>query len=117
MSIRLAAAVAGCLVLAAAPAFALDAKVEDALKTFTAIGNDAGRLKTYCEMTASMASSETDTDKSKSQDVDAKIESLMKALGPDFGAAMDLEDKLASDSPELKAYSDAVDALDAKCPK
>jgi len=118
MSSRLfAAALAGCLAVAASPAFALDAKIESAMKTFTGIAGDPAKLKTYCDMTALMASSENQTDTSKANDVDAKVDAFMKALGPDFSAAMDLEDSLQADSPELKAYSDAVDALDAKCPK
>lgn len=64
-------------------AFAADPKVESALKTFKAVAADAAKLKTFCEMTKAMDAA---GEKPSAED-NARIESLMKALGPDFEAA------------------------------
>ena len=108
---------AGWLVLAATPTLAADPKVDAAVKTFSGIGADPAKLKTYCELTAVMASSESGGDAAKSSETDKKIEDLMASLGPDFQAATDLEQDLQPDTPDGKTFGDAVDGLDAKCAK
>jgi hypothetical protein len=117
MNVRLIAAIAGYLIVGAGSAYAADPKLDAALKTFSAVAADPAKFQTYCQMTAAMASTENATDQTQTQDVDQKIEGFIKILGPDFSAAMDLEENLDPNSADGKTYSNAVDGLDAKCPK
>jgi len=110
-------AIAICLAFAASPALAADAKLDAAIKTFTDTGNDPKLLGDYCQMTALLASAESDSDTSKADDIDAKVKTLLEALGPDFAKAIDLDGQLTPDSADAKAYRAAIDGLDAKCPK
>jgi hypothetical protein len=41
--------------LFAVPVLAANAAVDSAVKTFDAVGNDAAKLKTYCEMSKVMS--------------------------------------------------------------
>jgi len=117
MNFRIIATIAGGILLSAGAAHAADPKLEAALKSFTSVGADAEKLKTYCLMTAAMASTENATDQTQNQEIDQKIDDYIKALGQDFSDAMNLEESLDPNSADGKAYNDAVNALDAKCTK
>ena len=103
------ACVAICL--AAAPAFAADPKVDAAVKTFKAVASDAAKVKTFCAMTKAM----DDAGEKPTPASEAKIEGLMKQIGPDFVAAWGAGDNLPEDSPDAKAWDAALDELQGKC--
>jgi hypothetical protein len=91
---------------------AADPKVEAALKTFKAIGADAGKLKTFCAMTKAM----DDAGEKSTPEDDAKIDGLMKALGPDFEVAWGAVEGPDDKNPDVKLFYDGLDDLVAKCP-
>lgn len=99
--------------LAAGTVAAADPKVEQAVKTFEAVGNDATKLKAFCDMSKTME--EVGDDEKKAEAADAKIDGYMKTLGPDFESAWSAGDNLKDDSPDLKTLDDALDKLQAKC--
>jgi hypothetical protein len=99
------------LCLLAPAAFAASPKIEAALKTFKAVAADAGKLKTFCEMTKAMDAA---GDK-PSAAADAKVEGYMKQLGADFETAWNAADGLDDNSADGKAYNSALDDLAAKC--
>lgn len=97
--------------LVASPALAADPKVETAIKTFKSVSADVSKLKTFCEMSKVMAQAGEKEDKV----ADAKIDGLMKQLGPDFEKAWAAGDGLAETSADGKAFNTAMDDLMAKC--
>lgn len=99
--------------LLAAPAFAAAPKIDAAVKTFKALSADQGKMKTFCEMSKVMAAAGEKEDKA----ADAKIDGLMKQLGPDFEKAWAAGDDLTETSPDAKVYQTAMDDLMNKCPK
>jgi hypothetical protein len=105
------AAVVACLgaysVLAASP------KVASAVKTFKAIGSDAGKVKTFCEMVQTMDASGEKDDPA----AEAKITGLMKQLGPDFETAWNAGEGLDDSTDDGKAFNAAMDDLAEKCPQ
>ena len=104
------AAAAACLgvyaVMAASP------KIEAALKTFKAVAADPGKLKTFCEMDSAMEAASEKKDKAAA----AKVDGLMKQLGPDFQAAWTAGNDLDEKSADGKAYAKGIDMLVEKCP-
>lgn len=106
-----AAALCGLL---ASPLMAASAAVESAVKTFEAVGSDAAKLKTYCEMTKLMSSPDVE-DESKADELDSKMEAFMNALGADFQTAFEAGADLDPESGDGKVYDAALDKLDAKC--
>ena len=103
------AAVAACL--AAAPAFAASPKIDAAVKTFKAVSADPAKLKTFCDMSKAMDAA---GDK-PSTAADAKINGFMQQLGADFETAWAVADGLNENSPDGKAYNNALDDLAGKC--
>jgi hypothetical protein len=104
------AAAVACLgvgaVLAASP------KIEAALKTFKGVAADPGKLKTFCEMDSAMEAASEKGDKAAG----AKVEALMKQLGPDFLAAWNAGNDIDEKSADGKAYAKGIDTLIEKCP-
>ncbi len=96
------------------PALAANASVESAVKTFEAVGADAAKLKTYCEMSKLMSTGD-DADESKAEALDKQMQGYMKQLGDDFESAFEAGADLDPDSDDGKAYDAALDGLDAKC--
>jgi hypothetical protein len=94
-------------------ALAASPKIESAVKTFKAVAADPGKLKTFCEMTRTMDSIGDKEDAA----AEAKIDGLMKQLGPDFDAAWNAADDLDDNSEDGKAYNTAMDDLAGKCPQ
>jgi hypothetical protein len=109
MSRVLAACVAVCL--AASPVLAASPKIESAVKVFKAVAADAGKLKTYCDMTKVMDAAGEKEDAA----ADAKIAAFMKQLGPDFETAWGAAEGLDENSADGKVYNAAVDDLSGKC--
>lgn len=105
------AAVLACT--ASGLASAADPGVEKAVKTFEAVGNDATKLKAFCDMSKTME--EASADEKKADAADAKIQAFMTTLGPDFKEAWTAGDNLKDDSPDLKTLDDSLDKLQSKC--
>ncbi len=96
---------------ASSPVFAASPKVDSAIKLFKAMAGDNARMKTFCEMTKVMSQAGEKEDKA----ADAKIDALMKQLGPDFEKAWAAGDDIAENSPDAKDYHGAMDDLMKKC--
>lgn len=110
---KLLAACAFCG-LFAGPVLAANAAVDTAVKTFDAVGNDAAKLKVYCEMSKVMSSADAEDD-SKAEELDKKMDGFMKDLGPEFQSAFEAGADLDPESADGKTYDAAMDKLDEKC--
>ena len=106
----LAACAALCLI--AHPALAADPKIDSAVKTFKAVAADAGKLKTFCDMSQAIDAG-GDNPNAAAQ---AKVDGLMKQLGPDFAAAWKVGETMDENSADGKVWSAALDDLSGKCP-
>lgn len=100
--------------LFAAPVLAANAAVDTAVKTFDAVGNDAAKLKTYCELSKVMSSADTE-DESKDEEISKQMDGFMKTLGPEFQTAFDVGADLDPSSEDGKKYDEAMNKLDDKC--
>lgn len=101
--------------LLASPALA-DAKVDAALKAFSAVENDPAKIKVYCEMSKAMNSAaEDEKDEAKAAALDKKLGDYMTQLGSDFQKAWDTGADVDPESADGKKMSDALDKLEAKC--
>jgi hypothetical protein len=98
-----------CLI--AFPAAAADPKVESAAKVFQSMSADPAKVKTFCEMTKAMDSAGEKVDPA----ADAKIQSYMKQLGPDFQTAWDAGSDVDENSADGKIYNAALETLTNKC--
>lgn len=99
------------VLVAASPALAASPKIDAAVKTFGAVAADAGKLKTFCDMTKAMdAAGEKEDPK-----IDAQIDGYMKQLGKDFETAWNAAEGLDDNSADGKAYNAAIDNLATKC--
>jgi hypothetical protein len=108
-------ALAACVVLGLgfSPALAADPKIDAAVKVFKSVGGDAGKLKTFCTMLkAEDAAADPPTPAQLTQ-----IDGYKKQLGPDFAAAYDLGANLDDNTPDGKAWGEAIDELAGKCPE
>jgi hypothetical protein len=109
MSRVLIACVAACLVVS--PALAANPKVEAAAKVFKDVAADAGKLKTFCDMSKAMEQA----GEKENPALDAKIAAYMKQLGADFETAWNTADGLDENSADGKVYNAALDDLSGKC--
>jgi hypothetical protein len=90
---------------------AADAKVDSAIKVFKQTEVDAGKIKTYCEMTKTMDAAGDNEDAA----TDAKIDDYLQQLGPDFTTAWNTGQEMDENSPDAKAFGAALDELGSKC--
>lgn len=111
---KILAAIAFCGFFVA-PALAVNASVESAVKTFDTVAADADKLKTYCQINEVMSTASDDDDDAKSEAMDKQVEALMKQLGPEFETAFEAGADLDPESEDGKAYVAAIDKLDGKC--
>lgn len=110
----IAAAVFCCL--AGIPALAANAKVEAAVKAFSAVEGDKGKLDTYCKMSKSMSSGGSgELTEQQEEAMGKEMEGYMKALGSEFETAWEAGGDLEPESEDGKAYDAALEKLDAKC--
>ena len=100
-----AAAVGAGAVSAASP------QVDLAIKAVQAVGNDAAKLKLFCEFHKLLQS----TGEKEDEAVQKQIEDLVTKIGPDFSAAWDIADELDENSDDGQEFYDAVDTLAEKC--
>lgn len=109
----LAAATVGALL--ALPAGAASRQVQDAIKTFEQVAGDPAKLKTFCELDATMASAADEQDESKEEALEKQVEGYVKSLGADFEKALELGSDLDPESEDEKTYEDALDKLVEQC--
>lgn len=114
---KFSAVIAMCGLLVASPAFAISESIETAIKTFETVGDDADKLKVYCDLSKLMSMDEDVEDEAKAEELDKKMQGYMEQLGPDFEAAFEAGADLDPDSDDGKAYDGALDELDTKCGK
>jgi hypothetical protein len=103
--------VSAAVSLTAMTALAADSKVDSAVATFKAVENDAGKLKIFCEMSATMDKAGENPDAA----ADAKIDGYMKELGPDFATAWNAGEGVDESSADGKKLDAALDELGNKC--
>ena len=99
--------VSAAVSLTAMTALAADSKVDSAVATFKAVENDAGKLKIFCEMSATMDKAGENPDAA----TDAKIDGYMKELGPDFATAWNAGEGVDESSADGKKLDAALDEL------
>jgi hypothetical protein len=99
------------LALIASPALAADPKADSAVRTFKAVGADAGKMKIFCDMSKAMEAAGDKEDVA----TEARLASYAKQIGPDFEAAWKLADELDENSADGKAVQAALDELEGKC--
>jgi hypothetical protein len=97
--------------LAITPAICANAQVESAKKTFQSISADPAKTKKYCEMAKVMEDAGDQADEA----TEAKIQTLIKDLGPDFESAWNTGGELDENSEDAKVYNAALDELSNKC--
>jgi hypothetical protein len=97
--------------LGACPCFAANPKIEEVVKTLKAVGADAGKLKTFCEMSKAMDAMGDKQDAAG----EAKIQGYVKQLGTDFETAWIASADVDAETPDGKAISGALDDLTGKC--
>jgi hypothetical protein len=97
----------------AAPAYAVDAKVQSAIKVFEQTAADTGKMKTYCAMSKLMA--DVGDDEKKAEAAEKQLDGYLKELGADFEQAWSVGDGLDENSDDGKALNEALDKLDEKC--
>src|SRR5262245_25720618 len=85
--------------------------VDLAIKTIESVGNDAAKLKLFCNLNKVLQDSGDKDDPA----IQKQIDDLVAQLGADFSAAWDIGDELDENSPDGKEFYGAVDALAAKC--
>ena len=100
------------LLLISTPTIAASPKVEDAVKVLQAVGTDANKLKTFCEL---MDVDEKLGDK-EDPVLEAQMDKLLDQLGADFKVAWDVIEDTDERSPDGRALNAALDQLEDKCP-
>ena len=99
--------------LAASSAYAADAKVDTAVKTFDQVAASPDKLKAYCALAKKME--EVGEDDKKAEAASAEIDGYFTTLGDDFDSAWSLGEDTKEGSPESKQLEDSLQKLDAKC--
>lgn len=97
--------------LGSCPCFAASPKIEGMVNTFKAVSADAGKLKTFCEMTKVMDAMGDKQDAA----AEAKIQAYIKQLGSDFETAWNATNDIDAETPDGKEVNAALDDLSGKC--
>jgi hypothetical protein len=105
------ASAALCLVATAVVA-AVNPTTDEAISTFKSVAQNPDKMKLYCEMSAVMDKAGDDPDDA----TQAKIDSYVQKLGPDFQSAWDAGDNVDENSPDGERLDAALDQLTNKCP-
>lgn len=100
------------IALAASPAVAA-ADAASITKSIEAAAADPVKTKAYCDMAAKFE--EIGDDEKKAEAAGDEIDGFFKTLGADFEAAWDAGQNADENSPESKAFDEAMTKLDAKC--
>lgn len=97
-----------------------EADISKAITNISALGKDAAKLKSYCEMLELGAKADEaleKNDEKKAEEFGKKAEGIADTLGDDFNDAMGVVSQVDPDAKESEALFKAVDALDAACAK
>jgi len=98
-----------------APALAAGLSAEAITKAVDAAGADKAKLTAYCTMAKRIE--EIGDDEKKAEAAGEEIDGYFKTLGADFEAAWTAGQEAADNSAEAKAFDDALNKLEEKCPK
>jgi hypothetical protein len=100
------------LFLVTTPALAASPQAEAAVKVFQAVGTDANRLKTFCEI----MKIDEKMDEKETPALIAQMDKLLDQLGADFKAAWNAAEDSDDKSPDGKVLDAALNQLEDKCP-
>ena len=84
-------------------------------KAIEDVSSDANKLQAYCAMAAKM--DEIGDDDKAAEAAGDEIDGYFKTLGADFEAAWSGAQEAPEDSPQAKAFEDAMTKLEEKCQK
>lgn len=84
-------------------------------KAIEDVSSDANKLQAYCAMAAKM--DEIGDDDKAAEAAGDEIDGYFKTLGADFEAAWSGAQEAPEDSPQAKAFEDAMTKLEEKCKK
>jgi hypothetical protein len=85
--------------------------IDEAVKIIQSVGNDAEKLKQFCELNKLLDSVGEKEDPA----TEKQIEDAVEKLGDDFAAAWEVGEKTDEKSADGKMFYDAVGALTEKC--
>ncbi|HEX5999959.1 MAG TPA: hypothetical protein VFZ16_11290 [Hyphomicrobiaceae bacterium] len=85
--------------------------VDEAVQIVGATGDDAAKVKLYCELNKLVQAAGDKEDEATEKQIEAAVEKL----GGEFAAAWEVGEKLDDKSADAKKYYDALDALGEKC--
>lgn len=104
--------VALALVLAG-PAGAAELTPEAITSAISSVAADPAKTTAYCAMSKKME--EVGDDEKKAEAAGDEIDGYFKTLGADFEAAWNGAQEASEDSPQSKAFEEAMTKLDDKC--
>ncbi len=107
---RISYAAAALMVMSSA-AFAAEMSAEAITKAVDGVSNDPAKVTAYCAMAKKL--DEISDDEKAAEVANAEI----KTLGADFEAAWASAQESPEDSPQGKAFDEAMSKLDDKCDK
>lgn len=103
--------IVGCCLAVTPAQAAVDAAT--ITKSIDAATADPAKAKAYCDLAAKF--DEIGDDEKKAEAAGDQIDGYFKILGADFEAAWDAGQNATEESPEGKAFDDAMTKLDATC--
>ena len=92
--------------------------VTDAQKLVQTIGSDPAKLKVYCDMgklQEQVEQAQQKKDNKALEAINAKAESLVQQMGPEYVKMMEGLDEVDPNSDEGKRFAAVFDALDKQC--
>lgn len=101
--------------IAMSSAAAAEMSAADVTKAVEGVSNDPAKVAAYCAMAKKM--DEIGDDEKAAEAAGEEIDGYFKTLGADFEAAWAAAQESAEDSPQGKAFEDAMNKLDDKCDK
>ncbi len=97
-----------------------EAQITQAIASITALGKDAAKQKSYCEMLDLGAQADEaleKNDEKKAEELGKKAEAIADTLGDDFNTAMGVVSQVNPEEKSSEALFKVVDDLDASCTK
>lgn len=107
--------VAAALIAMSSAAFAAEMSAEAITKAVDGVSNDPAKVTAYCAMAKKM--DEIGDDDKAAEAAGEEIDGYFKTLGADFEAAWASAQESAEESPQGKAFEEAMTKLDEKCGK
>ena len=99
----------------AGPAFAVDPKVQIAIKSLEKIEADRAKFQAFCKLLRDIEDV-PERDVAKAEALDVQLEALLRSIGFDVLQAWDLGSDLDPQSEDGQAFEAAIEALEKKCP-